>query len=85
MPYNQVSMELIQGSEAPRYTTEIELSADKVVITEQGMESNLPLVDIQMADKDGNKYWVPLSGRIINVISSTVKGVNMRNHGVEEP
>ena len=86
MPYNQVSMEFIQGTEAPRYTNgEKELSADKVVITEQATESNLPIVDIQMTDKDGNKYWVPLSGRIINMVSAAVKGVNIRNHGVEEP
>lgn len=85
MAYNQVSIELIQGTEAPRYTTEKELSADKVIITEQGMESGLPLVDIQMTDKDGNKYWVPISGRIMNTISAAIRGVNMRNHGVEEP
>lgn len=86
MAYNQVSIELIQGTEAPRYANgEKELSADKVVITEQGMESGLPLVDIQMTDKEGNKYWVPVSGRIMNTISAAIKGVNMRNHGVEEP
>lgn len=85
MSYNQISVEIKQGSTAPRYTTETELSADKAIITEQAMRSGLPLVDIQMTDKDGNKYWVPLSGRIINMISSAVKGVNMRNHGIEEP
>lgn len=86
MSYNQLSIEIIQGSTAPRYTEKVtELSASKAVVTEQAMESGLPLVDIRMTDKDGNEYWVPLTGRIVNMISAAVKGVNLRNHGIQEP
>lgn len=81
-----LSITLIPGSVAPRYNDEDkELVVNNVVITERGMESGLPLIDLQMVDKDGKLHYAALSGRIINMVSSAIKGVNLRNHGIEEP
>jgi hypothetical protein len=77
---------LVEGKTAPRYTKEVKkLEIKEAVITEQGMESNLPIVDLVMYDEQGNKYFAMTSGRIINAISAAIKGVNMRIHGVQEP
>ena len=82
----QLAVELLPGNIAPRYTIDdCELSINKAVITEKGMQSGLPLVDLQMKDADGNINYTALSGRIVNAISAAIKGVNLRNHGTEEP
>jgi len=62
-----------------------ELLVKRAVITEQGMGSGLPLVDIVMEDSDGKEYFFMISGRLINTLSAAVKGVNQRIHGSEEP
>ena len=83
---NHLKLELNPGTLAPRYGTEVkELKCECAVITENGMESGLPLVDFQLSDVDGNKYFFAISGRIVNSVSAAIKGVNLRNHGVEEP
>lgn len=82
----QLKIELIDGNMATRYTTQDkELKVDNCVITEKGMESELPLIDFQLSDGKGNVYYTVLSGRIVNMISAVIKGVNLRNHGIEEP
>lgn len=79
-------LELIKGDVAPRYDDDWkQLELKDVKITEKGMASRLPLVDLQFIDKDGNKYFAMTSGRIINAVSAAIKGVNVRNHGTEEP
>ena len=81
-----LNIQLVEGDFAPRYKEgDIEVTIDKAVITEKGMQSELPLVDLQMTDKDGNVYFTALSGRLFNMLSSAIKGVNLRNHGTEEP
>ena len=83
---NNLSIEIKEGNLAPRYTEKTkQLTATKAVITEKGMESGLPLVDIQLTDADGNEYFFMLTGRLFNGLSAAIKGVNLRNHGVEEP
>jgi len=82
----QLVIEIKEGDTAPRYKEgDVEVTIDKVVITEAGMGSGLPLIDFQMTDADGKIHFAALSGRVVNMISSAIKGVNMRNHGTEEP
>lgn len=86
MSHTQVAMDLVKGKIAPRYPMETpELSIDRVVITEQGTEGNLPIVDFQMSDRKGNKYFAAITGRIVLTVASALRGVNMRIHGTEEP
>lgn len=83
---NSVSLELIRGSIAPRYPQSIkELTITNVVITEQGTQGGWPIVDLQMVDSNGNEYFAMVTGQIVNTISAAIKGVNVRNHGREEP
>ena len=83
----KLDIKLNPGNVAPRYNLEEtkELYPMKAIITENGMESGLPLIDIQMQDKEGNQYFFAISGRLINGLSSAIKRVNVRNHGIEEP
>lgn len=80
-----VYIKLIKGDEAPKYPFGIELELDHVAITEQGTQTNLPIVDFVMKDKEGLTYLLVLTGREVNMISAAIKGVNLRNHGKEEP
>jgi hypothetical protein len=82
---NYVKIEMVQGTVAPRYSDGVELHLEKCVITEQGTESMLPLVDLVMQDPVGRRYLLVLNGRIVNGISAAIKGANTRNHGVAEP
>ena len=88
MPANMVKIELVPGSVAPRYghdTQRVEVELESVVITEQGMQSGLPLLDFKLVGPDGKLYLLVMTGRIANMISAAVKGVNLRNHGQAEP
>lgn len=82
---SQVSVELVPGNVAPRYKNRVELTCEKVVITEQGTERGLPIVDFVLEGPDGKSYLLVFSGRIVNMIASAVRGINARNHGVEDP
>jgi hypothetical protein len=80
------TIKLNPGKIAPRYEkSSKELILHEVVITEKGMESGLPLIDFVMKDSEGKEHYFMISGRIVNMISSAIKGVNLRNHGQEEP
>ena len=83
----KLEIKLIQGDNAPRYdpVTTKQLTVEKAVITEQGMESGLPIVDFQMIDENGNKYFFMITGKLINGLSAAIRGANVRNHGSEEP
>lgn len=81
-----LTINLVPGNVAPRYTeNDIELTVDNAVITEQGMQSGLPLIDIVLTDANGKKYFTALSGRIVQTLSKAIDGVNIRNHGVADP
>lgn len=80
----ELKIKLIQGNVAPRYTEEKQLEIKQAVITENGMESGFPLIDFQLTDNEGKEYFCMASGQVINTLSAAIKGVNMRNHGVEE-
>ena len=82
----QVHIRLIEGNMAPRYDEAgTEMRLEEVVITEQGTQSHLPMLDFKMRGQDGKLYLLVLTGRIVNAISAAVRGVNMRIHGREEP
>ena len=82
---NVLNINLVKGKDGPKYDNTIELNCIEAVITEQGMESGLPFVDFVMEDRDGKKYLLVLTGRIVNMVSAAIRGVNLRNHGIEEP
>lgn len=80
-------IELVRGAVAPRYSPQVwkEVIVTKAIITEQGTEKQLPLVDFQMEDVEGNKYFFMITGRLINALAAAIQGVNQRNHGTSEP
>lgn len=84
---NKLNMELVQGHAVPKYGHEVvPLVVDKAVITERATEADLPVVDLLLQDPDsGKKYFICVTGRVVNGISAAIKGVNMRNHGTPEP
>jgi hypothetical protein len=83
---SQLSISLVPGDVAPRYLPiSKELVIQKAVITEKGTEGNLPLVDLVLKDDDGNEFYTMVTGRIILGLAAAIKGVNLRNHGTEEP
>lgn len=79
------SIKFVPGTVAPKYLDAYELTLEEVVITEQGTESRLPIVDFVTRMPDGKKVVLVLTGRIVSGIAAAVKGVNMRNHGTEDP
>jgi len=84
---NMLTIELLPGKIAPRYNPKEvkELAIKKVIVTEKGTEGDLPIVDFQLEDADGNRYFTMITGRLMNQLAAAMRGVNMRNHGVEEP
>lgn len=80
-----LSINIVAGDRAPRYDTGIEAKLSHVTITEQGTEAKLPVVDLVARDPNGNQVLLVLSGRQVCAIAAAVRGVNKRNHGVEEP
>ena len=85
MSANHVAVHLVPGEIAPRYDEGVEIELESVTITEQGTEARLPLVDLKLRGPNGERYLAVVTGRIMNMISAAVKGVNLRNHGIEEP
>jgi hypothetical protein len=67
---------------APRYTSEVkQLYIDEVVITEKGTVNSLPVIDIQLVDADGNKYFTMTTGSLVNTLAGAIQGINKKNHG----
>jgi hypothetical protein len=82
---SQLNIDIVEGDRAPRYDEGTELACVGATITEQATEGNLPIVDFRMRGPDGQLYVLVLTGRIINALSGAIKGINLRNHGKEEP
>ena len=61
------------------------MKIDAAVITEQGMQSDTPLVDFQMTDAAGTTYFAVLTGDLVLGLSDAIKGVNLRLHDMERP
>ena len=80
-----IEINLVPGDVAPRYDTGYEIDCSHVTITEKGTKDGLPLVDFVARDRHGEKIMFVLTGRLVNMISASIKGVNLRNHGTEEP
>lgn len=82
---NQAKIDIVSGTVAPKYNYGTELKLEGVVVTEQGTEAGLPIVDFKMRAPNGDFFLLVLTGRIVNGISAAIKGVNERIHGVQEP
>lgn len=80
-----LKLEMVPGTQAPKYSEGEEIICEGVTITERGTEAGLPIVDFKMRGADGKFYLLVLTGRMINAISSAIKGANLRNHGNPEP
>jgi len=78
-------LEIVSGKLAPRHPAYEALKCERIVITEQGTQENLSIVDFELIDDEGNLHLVTFTGRIILAVASALRGVNMRNHGQEEP
>ena len=80
-------IELNKGDFAPRYEKSEwgELSIDKAIVTEQGTMGKLPIVDLQLTDEKGKKYFAMITGRLIIGLGDACKGVMLRVHGNETP
>lgn len=83
--YQKLDLHIVQGAFAPVYTNTTELVLECVNVTEQGTEAHLPIVDFKMKSPQGEEFVLVLTGRMVNMISSAIKGVNLRIHGKEEP
>jgi hypothetical protein len=81
------TIHLNPGSVAPRYDGAVfELTPQGVTITERGMKSGLPMVDFTFVCLvDGKRYAFTTSGRMVLMLAAALRGVNLRNHGTEEP
>jgi Zn/Cd-binding protein ZinT len=75
----------VEGNVAPRYDTGYETQVERVTITEQGTQANLPIVDFIAKDKAGNQVCFVLTGREVCTLAAAIRGVNTRIHGVPEP
>lgn len=82
---NHAKIEVHPGKIAPRHEKYYELKLEQVDVTENGTQGDLPIVDFVCTLPNGEKALLMLTGRIVNGISAVVRGVNLRNHGVEEP
>jgi hypothetical protein len=85
MLQHNLEIEIVKGKLAPRYSSGTELVCEGVVITENGTVSDLPIVDFKMRGPDGKFYLLPLTGRLVISLAAAVRGVNLRNHGTEDP
>lgn len=81
-----VDIEITPGRIAPRYGDECGALASvlRAVITERGTAGDLPIVDL-IGEVNGKQVVLVISGRLLDSIASAVRGVNLRNHGVERP
>ncbi len=76
----KLEIEIINGKIAPRYSiSTVQLHAEKAIITEKGMVSNDPLVDITLKDDQGNKYFFMMSGNLLIMLASVIRGVMERD------
>lgn len=80
-----ISIRMVPGDKAPHYPDAVECEALEAVITEQGTEANLPIVDLVAEHPSGQRVVIVLTGSILLGIAAAVRGANLRNHGVAEP
>lgn len=81
-----LEIEVVPGNKGPSYPQQtVGLNIVKAVVTEQGTENGLPIVDLILEDVAGNRYMAMTTGRLINSLSAVIKGTNKRIHGIEEP
>lgn len=82
----QLHIKLQPGDLAPRYPSNVSpLDCQDVVITERGTASGLPLVDFRFKDDQGREFFFAVTGRLVISLAAAIRGVNLRNHGKEEP
>lgn len=64
--------------EAPKYdpVEHIPLRIEKAVVVGRGTEKDLPTVDLQLTDMDGNQFLVMATGAILHTM---VKAINMED------
>jgi len=85
MPQN-LTIKFEQGDIAPRYTDKVkQLEVHTAIVTEKGMVGGKPLVDFQIKDTDGNEYFFMITGSLCQMLGKAIDGVNLRNHGTENP
>jgi len=79
--HNQLTVEIIDGTLAPRYSISTkELTTNKAVITTQGTVSNAPIVDIQLTDDKGDKFFFAMTGGIFQNLAAAIEGAGARKY-----
>lgn len=84
---SKITIRLVPGDVAPRRDPKeiTELACEVAVITERGTNGGLPIVDLELTDEHGRKFYAMITGRVLTGIASAVAGVNLRNHGTPVP
>lgn len=80
-----LAVKLVEGDVAPKYEETTPLTIEEVVVTEKGMASGLPLVDLVCRDSNGRRFLIVTTGKVICTLAGVIRGVNFRNHGKAEP
>ena len=83
---SELDVRFVTGSVAPRFdeVTDV-LTCIEAVITEQGTNGGLPIVDFRCRDQEGRLHIFMLTGRVVQAVGKAIEGVNMRIHGKPNP
>lgn len=74
-----VSINIIPGKTAPRFDAHTtELTPQHVTITERGMSSGLPMVDMIFGDPNDKRFGFTTSGRMLLLIAASVQAAIIR-------
>lgn len=81
---NNVNMQIVDKPEqAPNYPEDwTALKITNLIIVGQGTEKQKPTVDIQMEDKQGNKFLVMTTGAIAESIGAVARGKRERDESM---
>lgn len=76
-----IRIQILPGNLPPKYPETIEIYAVEANITEKGMTSGAPLLDLVFKDEHGQRYFYMTSAAIIEAIAAAIQGVKEKNAG----
>lgn len=79
---NTVTVKIVDDyKDAPKYSDDTTmLKMKECIIVGKGTEAGNPSVDIQLTDKDGNKFLIMATGGIIEMIAGAIVGKKERDN-----
>lgn len=82
----EVSIQIFNGNVSPSHGADVdEVTLRSVMITEQGTDGGLPIVDLRCTNSDGEAVDLTLTGRQILAIGDVIREINTRIHGDARP